>query len=176
MQKEKEERENDNTSPYTLKKQSDIKTKIKKLRKGSSLEYKGKTWNIIHETRYDWLEGNTEKLFELLNTKGESILLFVQQNEDNSVLWIENKLPIKEFKAKQTFFKEKLAAKQTKNSGNAFSSPERKQMKAKQLSYISEDQKQHLRILQYQNKDWFSFVGQKVEESDFDAISNPDKP
>ena len=48
-------------------------------------------------------------------------------------------------------------------------------IKARQLSYISKDKKQHLRILQYQNKDWFSFVGERVEEVDFHNVLNPDK-
>ena len=99
---QKEAKENNiytnSISPYILRKQKDINIKIKKLKKGSSLDYKSKTWNIVNETRCEWEDGSTDKLFELCSTKKKTILLFIQQDGDNLDIWLENKLPLKQFK------------------------------------------------------------------------------
>jgi hypothetical protein len=151
--------------------QNPIRINIKDLTKGAFLDYHTQSWEVIFETQYDWTRGDTDKLYQLINSKNETLLLFIQQDMGVLYTWIEEKVSYDQIEVQKAIFKDQLAARQHIDSGNLFTSNADKVSKIKQWRYTSEDKKKCLRILEHEEKDWSSFLGQKVDTVEFTNIT-----
>ena len=127
-----------------------INIKVEDLSKGCLLDYELQTWEVIFMTQYDWKGGNTGKLFQLCNEKNETMLLFVQQEKTKKYLWIEENLAYSQLKSQKAYFKNDLRGNKSSNLGKFFTSKDTNSVPIKQLSYMSQDEKKSLRILQVQ--------------------------
>ena len=153
-----------------VKEQNPTKINIKDLQKGALLDYQSENWEVVFETQYDWTRGDSDKLYQLINTKNETILLFIDQDMGILHTWVEDKISYDQIEEQKIIFTEQLSARQYIDSGNIFTSNVDQATKIKQWRYISQDKKQCLRILQHEEKDWSAFLGQKVDSIEFTNI------
>lgn len=161
------------TPRQQIKEDNPTKINIKDLEKGAFLDYKNQSWEVVFQTQYDWTRGDTDKLYQLINNKSETFLLFVQQDMGILNTWVEEKISYDQIEEQKLLFKDQLSARQHIDSGNFFTSNEDNVTKIKQWRYISEDKKQSLRILEHEEKDWSGFVGKKIDSIEFSNILIP---
>jgi len=161
------------TPRQQVKEYNPIKIDIKDLDKGAFLDYQNQSWEVVFKTQYDWTRGDTDKLFQLINTKSETMLLFIQQDMGILYTWLEEKIGYDQIEEQKIVFKEELSARQYVDSGNIFTSNEDNATKIKQWRYVARDKKQCLRILEHEEKDWSAFLGQKVDSIEFTNILIP---
>jgi hypothetical protein len=170
-----------NTPIPQIKERNPTELNIKDLEVGAFLDYELVTWEIVYQTQYDWDRKITEIQFQLSDHKGKSMLLFVQTHEKYPITWSESKVSYRDLETyklrdilysppTQLTFKDQLLFRKSVEIGKKFIPNEREGLAVRQWHYISADEKQSLRILQYEDKGWAAFLGKKIEEFEFENI------
>lgn len=65
-----------------------IKLSLADLQKDFLVDYKQESWRVTYQIQYDWSFANTDRLFQLVNSKNVSILVFLQKNMSVVNPWI----------------------------------------------------------------------------------------
>jgi hypothetical protein len=170
-----------NTPIPQIKERNPTELNIKDLEMGAFLDYELVTWEVVYQTQYDWDRKITEIQFQLSDHKGHSMLLFVQRYEKYPSTWSESKVSYRDLETyklrdilysppTQLTFKDQLYFRKNIGTGKKFIPNEREGLAVKQWHYITADEKDSLRILQYEGKGWAAFSGKKIEEFEFENI------
>ena len=170
-----------NTPLPQVKEQNPTQRTIKDLGVGSFLDYELVTWEVVYQTQYDWERKITEIQYQLTNHKDKSMLVFVQTYQKYPSIWLENKVSYRDletYKLKEILyypptkliFKDQLLFRKNTVTGKKFTPNKQEGLVIKQWHYITADEKQGLRILQYEDEDWVAFLGKKIEEFEFENI------
>jgi hypothetical protein len=170
-----------NTPIRQVKERNPTQLNIKDLEVGAFLDYELATWEVVYQIQYDWERRITEIQYQLSNHKGQSMLLFVQIHEKHPSTWSESKISyhdLETYKLRdilyspptQLTFKDQLYFRKNIATGKKFIPNEREGLDVKQWHYITADEKDSLRILQYEGKGWAAFSGKKIEEFELENI------
>jgi hypothetical protein len=170
-----------NTPIRQIKEQNPTQLNIKDLKVGAFLDYELVTWEVVYQTQYDWDRKITEIQYQLSDHKGHSMLVFVQIHEKYPSTWSENKISYHDFETyklsdilysppTELTFKDQSFFRKNIGIGKKFIPNEQEGLQIKQWHYITSDEKQSLRILQYEDKGWAAFSGKKIEEFEFENI------
>lgn len=168
-----------NTPLRQIKEQNPTQLNIKDLGIGAFLDYELVTWEVVYQTQYDWNRKITEMQYQLSDHKSKSMLLFVQTQEEYPSIWLEEKLTyydLEIYKLRDILyappleltFKDLLLFRKSVGIGKKFIPNEEEGLEVRQWHYSTADEKQSLRILQYEDKNWAAFFGGKIEEFEFD--------
>jgi len=170
-----------NTPLSQVKERNPTQLNIKDLEIGAFLDYELVTWEVVYQTQYDWDRKITEIQYQLSDHKSKSMLLFVQTHEKYPSIWLEEKLTYHDLEIyklrdilysppTELTFKDLLLFRKNVGIGKKFIPNEQEGLEVRQWHYSTADEKQSLRILQYEGKGWAAFLGEKIEEFEFDNI------
>ncbi len=126
------------------------------LENGSKLTVKNNWLTVNNTTQYDWVKGNSDKLFQLISESGKENLLYVRKKGKLFSSYVEHELSTKERNRlkfnvgsppKKLFVDGRYYIQTAILNGNQFLSDDSKPIAVKQWIYSTEDSEVQLRIL-----------------------------
>ena len=151
---------------------------------GDFTNLKNEELEIISVTQYDWKDGNSDKVFQLINEQREEHLIYLEQNKALLYAFAEKPMNLSKV-GLVTFPKGDPPSSITLegesfdfsrvNKGNGFMSSVATKIPSEQYLYISKDQKSHIRIVNNQNQ-ITCFKGEKCDASDFENTLDLNNP
>lgn len=136
---------------------------------------KNEDLEVISITQYDWKDGNSDKVFQLINDQGQERLIYLEQNKALLTAFTEKVINVgevglvtfpKEMPPESITFEEEIYSLNRVNQGDGFISGVTTKIKAEQYLYISKNKKRHIRIINNQNQ-IICYEGEKCNSSDF---------
>lgn len=150
--------------------------KIRDLRVGSIIDYEEVSYEVKHTTQYDWLNGDSDRLFQLVDAKNIEVLLYLQRIKGMYKPLIEVQLDFTESKGIQFDTENPPATVNFKGldfksgtylKGKMFTNKSRHHISAEQ--WIYEGKEGHLRIV---NNDGLLtyYLGKKESDVAFENL------
>lgn len=153
---------------------------IQNLKLGSFADYDGSTYEVKHQTQYDWNDSNTDKLLQLADYKNTELLTFIHQNKGIFVSYIEAQLGLGESRAlsfdpgipPQTLrYKEYEFYLEKHQKGKIFIQNNYDAVNGQQWIYVDESENFHLRIVVKDDGIQTAFFGKKESDAIFDNLT-----
>lgn len=154
--------------------------KLYQLKVGEWLPCRGEQMEAAHLSQYDWNNGDSDKLFQLLNEEGQETLLYLQKNNALLHIFLEQKLSLLESRNISFYsssppdtieYQGKKYLLNEHESGQVFLTGVTHPLDIDQWRYLSADKQFQIRIVE--NKGMLSFyVGEKTDLSAFEESLN----
>jgi len=171
-------RKNEGSFPESIL--SDVYTSLE----GNWVTLKGEELKIISISQFDWKDGNSDKLFQLIRTDQTEQLIYMEQNKALLNAYGESSLHLAEANAldfstedvpSTLEFKGKQYSIHNYKSGDHFVSGTQHWMEVEHWRYLSDDQQSYLRIVN--NKGLLQYYqGQKIALADFSETLDLNAP
>lgn len=127
---------------------------------GDEVHLYGDYYQVLHDSQYDWKNGNSDKLLQLSNASSKNILVYIQQNGGVHDTFFEEKLSL--YLSNEIAFNEAQPANQFQyqgvqyqlhdfSEGETFLSDQQHPIATKQWLYQSANKKQNIRIISNNN-------------------------
>lgn len=153
---------------------------IQNLKLGSFADYGGATYEVRHQTQYDWNDGNTDKLLQLVDHKNTELLAFIHQNKGIFTPFIEVQMSLGELQ--NLNFDPAINTSELSYSDNAFYLEKHQKGKlflqenldaqeAEQWLYLDKSEAYHLRLVQKEDGTQTAFFGKKESDAIFDNLT-----
>ncbi len=154
---------------------------VQHLQKGHYVDYESQSYEAAHLSQYDWNNGDSDKLIQLVDFKNNSKLLYIKQDKGLHLPYLESKMDFME--ASRIFFLKADPPKQidynnTKYNlyeylkGKMWTSEKSNPIDTEQWFYLSEDKEQSLRIVDTNNL-FSKYLGKREISAAFSKIITP---
>jgi len=143
-------------------------------REGDIIDFNGSSCRVLHDTQYDWKNGNSDKLLQLSDTLSENILVYIRQNKGIHDIFIEEKLSL--YQSNEITFNEARPANQFQfqdtqyqlhdfSEGETFLSDQQDPISTRQWLYQSANGHQNIRIIS--NDNMLTYYISKNQDMDY---------
>ncbi|MEM9918251.1 MAG: DUF4178 domain-containing protein [Bacteroidota bacterium] len=154
---------------------------LQHLKAGDFVDYERQSYQVAHLSQYDWNNGDSDKLLQLLSNSNEERLVYLQQNGGLFQPYLETKLSLIE--ANSIFFLKASPPEQLTYQnqtfqlsqylkGQLFRTGQKQPFPAEQWSYHSADQQQSLRVVDNDSLTSM-YLGQKELPGSFENLLTP---
>lgn len=153
---------------------------IHNLRLGSFADYDGTTYEVKHQTQYDWNDGNTDKLLQFADYKNTELLVFINQNKGIFIPCIEVQLSLADTRAlsfdaeippQKIHYKDNEFYLEKHQKGKKFIQNSFESSPAQQWIYSDETEAFYLRVVANDDGTKAAFFGRKESDSIFDNMT-----
>ena len=157
---------------------------IYNFRVGGLINLKNEELKIISITQYDWIDGNSDKLFQLVDTANKERLLYLEQNKALLNAYQEKPLSIIETNSISFQTKNPPQSIELKGAryllshvkrGKKFISGIAESIETMQWMYADKDEKTYIRVVDNQSLIHF-FQGKKLQAIDFEDTLDLNNP
>lgn len=153
---------------------------IQNLKLGSFADYGGATYEVRHQTQYDWSDGNTDKLLQLVDHKNTELLTFIHQNKGIFTPFIEVQMSLGEIQnlnfdpnsnTSELNYQDNLFLLEKHQKGKHFLQNNLDSTNLEQWLYLDKSESYHLRILLKEDGTQTAFFGKKESDAIFDNLT-----
>ena len=149
---------------------------------GHYLMYERQLYVVSHVTQYDWDNGDSDRLLQLITPKREQALVYVRQDKGLFHIYLESEVPTKKIlqvgfdvlsAPVQLFFQGREYDLQSHRSGMAFYANQPDGISADQWTYLNEQGQEHFRITNNRGM-IVAYLGKIVNTEAFGKVLIPD--
>ncbi len=149
---------------------------------GHRTSYDGQNFTVAHVTQYDWDNGDSDRLLQLLSVEGMEALTYVRQNKGIFHSYLESEVSTKKIlqlgfdvlnAPTQLFFQSCVYELQTHRSGLAFYPNQHLGVPTDQWTYVNEVLNEHFRIVNNRGM-IVAFLGRPARKHSFGRVISPD--
>ncbi len=146
---------------------------LEDLTVGCILDYEEHTYEVKHSFQYDWVNGNSDKLLQLVDYQSDEQLLYLHQNKGILTPFLEVELGLAEARnivfdaadaPSDISYQDGTFTLHSYHKGKVFSSSNRASLPLEQWIYRNNDNFQ-IRIVRQQNMDSFYFGKKEMDVS-----------
>lgn len=150
-----------------------IKLSLADLQKDFLVDYQQESWRVTYQIQYDWSFANTDRLLQLVNSKNDSTLIFLQKNMSVVNPWVVKEVSLFDLEVSENnlpnsfFYQSKEYRKSKSLKGKMFVDSYGSEIKGEH--YLSVDERFMIMFFQDQNETTV-YHGEKENAYNFENI------